>query len=372
MAGLLSAIAARSAKLVYVFEKSIDEDRERQGWRFPSLDTVETARFTCEQDVLSLVSSASADSIHVCDGLRGNPLMQYVQECLWSRGLRQWLTMETVDDDGTFGFAKRLEYSRLFRKWRDRLQGVLAIGTETPGWIVSRGMPSDRTFPFAYFLSHAKWSYERAMPETGSFRIAFVGQFIDRKRLGLLIRALARLADRDFVLTVIGSGADEERLRNMAQVALGRRVDWIGRLPIDIVPTALSKVDCLVLPSRHDGWGAVVSEAMMVGTPAICSDGCGCHGVVRASGHGDVFLCDDTDGLTVALDCAIARGRVTHEQRTALVAWARCLGANAGAEYFLSILDHVEGAGAAPPPPWCTMSARTRSEDGFAGDAGAA
>ena len=27
----------------------------------------------------------------------------------------------------------------------------------------------------------------------------------------------------------------------------------------------INQVDCLVLPSYHDGWGAVVSEALLIG-----------------------------------------------------------------------------------------------------------
>jgi glycosyltransferase involved in cell wall biosynthesis len=345
-----------------VFEKTIDEDRQRQGWRFPTLDAVATAQFASEHDVAALVASAPIDSIHICDGIRGNPLLQYAQERLWSRRLQQWVTMETVDDSGALGVAKRLEYSRRFRKWRGRLQGVLAIGMDTPEWVISRGMSYARTFPFAYFLEHATLPQDRPMQGVDSYKLAFVGQLIERKRLDLLIRALARLQSRDFVLSVVGSGADEPQLRKLARVALPGRVEWVGGLPIDEVPELLSQMDCLVLPSRHDGWGAVVSEAMMVGTPAICSDKCGSYGVVKASGYGDVFRSDDLEGLAATLDRAIQRGRVTYEQRTSLAAWARCLGAHEGAEYFLRILEHIDGKQERPQPPWMVVHTCTERE----------
>ena len=100
--------------------------------------------------------------------------------------------------------------------------------------------------------------------------------------MDLLIAALARFEDRNVELVVIGSGPLEDKLRTDAEAALTGRASWIGCLPVGDVPGEMAKADCLVLPSRYDGWGAVVSEALLVGTPAICSDKCGSAGVVRA------------------------------------------------------------------------------------------
>jgi glycosyltransferase involved in cell wall biosynthesis len=44
-----------------------------------------------------------------------------------------------------------------------------------------------------------------------------------------------------------------------------------------------------VLPSRFDGWGAVVNEALMVGTPVICSNRCGASDVIENGRNGYVF-----------------------------------------------------------------------------------
>ena len=61
------------------------------------------------------------------------------------------------------------------------------------------------------------------------------------------------------------------------------------------IPEVICESDCLVLPSRYDGWGAVISEALMVGTPVICSDNCGAANVVTASNVGSVFSTNDFD-----------------------------------------------------------------------------
>jgi glycosyltransferase involved in cell wall biosynthesis len=96
----------------------------------------------------------------------------------------------------------------------------------------------------------------------------------------------------------------------------------------------------------------VVSEALMAGTPVICSDTCGSAGVVRASGYGDVFRSGDRDELMLLLKAIISAGHLSSAERDSLVGWAECLGGDAGAAYLLQILDHVEGRTRRPLPPW--------------------
>jgi len=238
--------------------------------------------------------------------------------------------------------------------------GVLATGHRTPAWVVRCGMSAERVFPFAYFLPDAtRPESERLVEPAGPFRFVFAGQFIERKRLDLLISALAILKRDDVELVVAGSGPLERELQSCAEKTWPGHVRWLGRLPLDEVPQAMARVDCLVLPSRHDGWGAVVSEALMTGTPAICSDACGAAEVVRASGVGGVFRSGDLMSLVQALDAALAAGKPQEQDRLALANWARCLGASAGAEYLRAILQHPQGASLRPASPW-SCNARLR------------
>ncbi|WP_440997943.1 glycosyltransferase [Arhodomonas sp. SL1] len=260
--------------------------------------------------------------------------------------------METVDDSGWRGLLKRIGYGHLFRQWRQRLEGVLATGAITPDWVAARGMPADRVFPFAYFLPD-DWTTE--MPDDAEdrpFRFLFVGQIIERKRLHLLIDALSMLRKRDFEFVVVGDGPLTTEMRTRAEKGLGGRVRWIGPVPMDEVKAHMRTADCLVLPSRRDGWGAVVVEALMAGTPTVCSDGCGAAEAVLWSGCGGVFRSGDSQDLTRLLQDVMTAGRMSTEQRAALADWARCLGAAAGAKYLESILAHSEDQCERPLPPW--------------------
>ena len=351
MAGLAAAIARRGCEVVYVANQRVSDGRATQGWVQPDLGSARLELAPNVQAVRAL-AVAPLESVHVSQGLRGNGLVGEAQRALARRGLRQWVVMETVEDSGWRGMLKRLEYSRLVRLSRRNLQGILATGYGTPDWIAARGMPADRVYPFAYFLRDMSATLPPRPTLNGRYRFIFVGQFIHLKRLDLLVAAIKKLSSDDIELTVIGSGPLEDEWRSMTEAALPGRVNWVGRLAMREVATYMAAADCLVLPSRYDGWGAVVSEALMVGTPTICSDRCGVAGVVQASGYGGVFRAGDIDGLVHCLEMTLARGRPGTQTRLELASWARCLGADAGADYLLCILSYADGSAKRPLPPW--------------------
>ncbi len=352
MTGLVTALARKGHEVVYVAEQAMSLDRARQGWQPPDLANARLELAPTRRAVHALVNEAAPDSIHVCQGLRSNGVIKAAQKALAERGLRQWVVMETVEDAGWLGVIKRLEYRRLFRQWRAELQGVLATGWRTPEWVVARGMPWERVFPFAYFLPTPALQQHVDSQSWVRFRFLFVGQLIERKRVDLLIEAMGLLGREDFELIVIGEGPCGPYWRALAEGTLPGRVRWSGLVPMNTVPALMAQADCLVLPSRHDGWGAVVSEALMAGTPVICSDACGSAGVVRASKVGGVFASGDRDALARRLREVLDVRPLTYQARYELAQWARSLGAEAGAAYLLAVLEFVEGDGDRPMPPW--------------------
>lgn len=362
MAGLAAALASRGCKVTYVAAAPMSNDRIQQGWSIPALPGVRLVYAVDRPTVQQVIASAPLTAVHICQGIRGNRWVSAAQRALTARGLRQWVLMETVDDSGWRGALRRLEYRRLFMQKRQQVQNVLAIGHRTPDWVAARGVPPGKVFPFAYFLPDADLALACSQREPGPFRFVFVGRLIPIKRVDWLITALVGLVSRPFELWIVGAGPEESALRALASRGLAERVRWLGKLPLTAVPAVMAQADCLVLPSVHDGWGAVASEALMVGTPVICSDACGAAGVVQASGCGGVFPYMDRQALATALGTQLARGCRGLEARHQLASWAQCLGANAGARYLLEMLACRERASVERPvPPWAVAAARVQA-----------
>jgi len=354
MANLAEALAATGIDVVYVANQMMSTERQQMGWSAPVLNQAKLVFAKDAQSVAEIARTANMNSVHLLQGLRGNGLVGIAQKNLTKNGHRQWILMETVDDSGPTGMVKRLIYRWILLRRMSSLDGFLTIGWETEDWLASRGVDGSTIFPFAYFLPDSPVQVSRAPDRNRSFRFIFVGQLIERKRIDLLIQALALHFSKDFELVIVGDGLMLKDLQAMSEELLPNRVKWLGTLPMSDVPQEILNADCLILPSRHDGWGAVVSEALKVGTPVICSDACGSAGVVRASGKGGVFTKNDIEALTNLIGEVLEKGLVQDSERLKLKEWAKCLGTQAGAKYLRSILDYSEFGGEKPSPPWQT------------------
>ena len=287
MAYLAEALSRHGHQVTYIAEVSLAEDRADLGWQLPDLEGVELHYATNTKEAKAMVAGAAPETVHLTQGLRSNGNVASAQNIIRSSGQRHFVLMETVCERGILGFVKPVLYQLLLRRWGHDLEGILAIGVETPRWLGRIAPKHLKIFPFAYFLDEK----DDLPPNTDAsrFRFIFVGALIHRKRVDFLFHMLAVLSDNDFELEVVGDGPLRANLEVLAGQILPGRVSFSGVLPISDIPRHMASADCLVLPSSHDGWGAVVSEALMAGTPVICSAACGSRNVVHASGVGGVF-----------------------------------------------------------------------------------
>tara|TARA_Y200000002_G_scaffold379883_1_gene390125 strand:- start:5570 stop:6691 length:1122 start_codon:yes stop_codon:yes gene_type:complete len=342
MTALAEALAERGFHVTFVANKLLSTNRVEQGWEQADFNKVRLKLAVNKNTVTRLASEAPRDAIHLCQGLRGNGIIGNAQSIFRKKGLNHWVFMEIVDDAGWLGLIKRVVYRILFLHWRNHLSGVLAIGHNAPDWFVARGMKKNRIFNFAYFLKNPQvdelFRSLKEDNESRPFRFVFVGRLIKLKKVDYLLKALANLKLKNFELWVVGDGPEKNKLCLLADSLLSSQVRWFGTQPISKVPKIISQTDCLVLPSRYDGWGAVISESLMVGTPVICSNLCGAASVVAASREGSIFKVNEPKSLEYFLMKQINKGVVDIEQRQMLAKWSKCLDADSGAEYLEKIL----------------------------------
>ncbi len=338
MTELAHELAHLGVEVHYVSEEVLSEDRRAMGWVTGSLAEIDVHFVDTPKSACALVDRFPAAAVHITQGVRANGLVADVQKRIDALGRRHFPIMEKVDLRGPAGWIKPLIYAVRFRSVLRRANGMLCIGAGTDAWVAKHAPRELKVFPFAYFLQGK--IPDRGARAAGSFRFVYVGSLIERKRVDLLVEALAGLADRPFELEIVGDGPMRGQLKDLTDAHLPRRVAFRGTLTMSEAIERIQAADCLVLPSDHDGFGAVLSEALINGTPAICSSECGASAVVRASGTGAVFTAGDADDLRRVLGAMLHRGPLSETGREDLSNWARCLTAKAGARYLLEILDH--------------------------------
>jgi glycosyltransferase involved in cell wall biosynthesis len=137
--------------------------------------------------------------------------------------------------------------------------------------------------------------------------ILAAGRLIRQKGFDLLIDAFARLGDPAARLLIAGIGPEEPALRRQIErLGLDHSVTLAGYAP-DIRPY-LDVARCFVLPSRFEGYGAVIVEALGAGRPVIATASTpAVSDVMTDTKRGIVVPVGDTDALTAALSAILNR-----------------------------------------------------------------
>jgi glycosyltransferase involved in cell wall biosynthesis len=93
----------------------------------------------------------------------------------------------------------------------------------------------------------------------------------------LLLQAIAGLESETVRLTIVGDGAERQRLQKLAQqLHLNDRVTFCGFVPRAELAAVYSAHDLMVAPSLYESGGLSVLEGFAHGLPAIVLD-CGGH-----------------------------------------------------------------------------------------------
>jgi glycosyltransferase involved in cell wall biosynthesis len=101
----------------------------------------------------------------------------------------------------------------------------------------------------------------------------FVGALQPRKDATAAIEALALLGDGAPRLVLVGpdKGGRDDAERVAARLGLTSRVELRGHVPQEELAALYRGAACLVFPSRYEGFGLPVVEAMASGTPVVAT-----------------------------------------------------------------------------------------------------
>lgn len=132
----------------------------------------------------------------------------------------------------------------------------------------------------------------------------FVGQFIPRKNVRLLVEAFRRFHRKhpEWTLRLVGEGEETVPRHDEA-------IEVEGFLQPEEVAEAMRRSRFLVLPSEEDHWGLVVHEAALSGCGLIVSENVGAAPDLVTPENGIVHQTESVDDLAKAMCRADAKDR---------------------------------------------------------------
>ena len=186
------------------------------------------------------------------------------------------------------------------------VRGVVVTSERTAAGLAEYGVHRDRVTVVEPGTDPAPLARGSGGPEVSLLSLATV---TPRKGYDVLVSALARLRHLQWRLVCLGSlDRDPEyarQVRSLVDAArLADRVVFGGEADADAVREAYDRADLFVLPTRYEGYGMVVAEALAHGLPVIAT-ATGAIPALVVDGSGVVVEPEDVEALTRALEQAI-------------------------------------------------------------------
>jgi len=338
-------------KVLLVVEEEITPYRKNMGWEVPVIEHVEIIKSPVTNTIKALVKEHK-DAVHVMGGIKvGHMISVAFDECI-RRQCRIGIMTEPFNPANFKGWLRGIKYRYYQLRYSRHIQFVLAIGKKGVEQYAGLGFKSKIIFPWAYFISLDS-AGKSAKPEGEVKRIIYAGRLEPGKGIYRFTEQLINTGKSNFTMDLYGSGPDEEKLKQL--VLNNNAADKISFYPFlnhDELLEQYLHADWVVLPStQKDGWGVIVSEGLLNGLKAICSNICGVSWVIKDGFNGVVFGWAEGDNCVTAINKMLTEDR--YASRKEIREWAnRAISGKAGAAYFMEIIDSVYSNKEKPAIPW--------------------
>jgi glycosyltransferase involved in cell wall biosynthesis len=142
-------------------------------------------------------------------------------------------------------------------------------------------------------------SNERIVLE-GDPSILYVGHLSRLKGVDILIRAVSKLSSDlpNMKLHLVGNGNAPIFAALSKKEGIEKYVIFHNWAKQSLIPSYYKSADICVFPSRHEGFGIVILEAMASGIPVIASDIPSFREIISNGVDGRLFKSEDVDALS--------------------------------------------------------------------------
>lgn len=354
---LFSLLKALNQKcdLLVIVEKEMNNSRIKDGWYIPDMEDIVIIISPTMSEVKKIIDSNSS-AINFFLGIDAFKITNWGFKYATKKKAKVGVFLESGINLGLKGKLRKIKSIFNKIKYGNKIDFLMPMGYLGVKWYRSSFYPSSKIFPFLYVVENEKFKAENEsiISNNEHLNLVVIAQCIKRKNINFLLNGLAQFRNRNWHLKIIGEGDQKNALINLAaQLNLKSKVEFIGTVSNKDVRNYLLESDLSILPSKWDGWGAVINESLMAGVPAICSTNCGSSCLINGE-RGDVFKANSKKSLSKVLEKWLSKGKTTDKTKESIKIWSNCLTGSSVADYVLEVIDYLyyDQNGNRPIEPW--------------------
>ncbi len=227
--------------------------------------------------------------------------------------------------------ADRVLYTHKYGRSARNADHVIAVSESTRKDIIEHfGVEPERVSvvyqgcsPLFSSVKPEQAAFARGHYQLPAKYLLFVGSIEERKNLRLIVRALSLIRDKGIHLVAVGRRTPycETVLAEARRLGLASRVHLMHGIPTEHLPGFYAGAEMFIYPSRFEGFGIPLIEALSAGVPAIGATG-SC--LEEAAGPHSLYTDpDDADMLAAHIELILSDIHLRHEMRHQGKLWVR-------------------------------------------------
>jgi glycosyltransferase involved in cell wall biosynthesis len=194
-------------------------------------------------------------------------------------------------------------------------QGI-AISNAVKSYLIKRGeIPTGYTIDVVYYGFQKDTSTNVAglslitnimNGQSSNYKIGTIGRLVPQKDYPTLFNAFFNVLKSmpNIDLYVVGEGYLQKDLIELSKsLGINGKVHWLGKT--EYIKEFLSKIDLFILPSKYEGFGLVLLEAMVATRPVIAANNSAIPEVLGKTYEG-LFSTGDANALAQQIKAAIS------------------------------------------------------------------